>query len=118
MYEQIKRISINMGCHQLPERSFFFRGKKFPVCARCTGVAIGQFSTIILFFFTININLFISMLFMLVMFIDWFVQYKFNIESTNGRRLITGILGGAGLTALYLKIIVVSYNQVSLLLNI
>jgi uncharacterized membrane protein len=25
-------------CHQRPERSFFFDGHQFPVCARCTGL--------------------------------------------------------------------------------
>ena len=27
-------------CHRIPERSFFFRGHQFPVCARCTGFYI------------------------------------------------------------------------------
>jgi uncharacterized membrane protein len=25
-------------CHQLPDRSFFWGGQQFPVCARCTGL--------------------------------------------------------------------------------
>jgi uncharacterized membrane protein len=25
-------------CHQMPERSFFWDGHQFPVCARCTGL--------------------------------------------------------------------------------
>ena len=28
-------------CHQLPERSFHFRGAQLPVCARCVGLYLG-----------------------------------------------------------------------------
>ena len=27
-------------CHQRPERSFFWEGHQFPVCARCTGLYV------------------------------------------------------------------------------
>ena len=27
-------------CHQIPERSFFWAGQQFPVCARCTGLYV------------------------------------------------------------------------------
>lgn len=36
----------------------------------------------------------IAVVFSLIMFADWFVQYKFHYESNNIRRLITGLLCG------------------------
>ncbi|MBQ7242777.1 MAG: DUF2085 domain-containing protein [Bacilli bacterium] len=27
--------------HQLPNRSFFFHGRQFPLCARCSGILLG-----------------------------------------------------------------------------
>lgn len=30
-------------CHQLPERSFFWGDRQFPVCARCTGLYLSGF---------------------------------------------------------------------------
>lgn len=43
LLEFIRILGNNSGCHQLAERSFFYKGYQFPVCARCTGVTIGQF---------------------------------------------------------------------------
>lgn len=42
IYERLMQIGRSSGCHQLPERSFFYNGKQFPVCARCTGAIVGQ----------------------------------------------------------------------------
>lgn len=88
------------GCHRMPERSFFFRGHQFPVCARCTGVAIGQFSAIIINFIKpVSPHLAISLLG--IMGIDWGVQ-EFGIkESNNTKRFVTGLLGGFGLFSIY-----------------
>lgn len=93
IYEKIMLIGKATGCHQLPERSFFYHGKQFPVCARCTGVFIGQILGVLLFK-SGEISSLTAVLFCLIMFVDWFVQYKFHRESNNVRRLITGFMCG------------------------
>ena len=35
-------LQILFGCHARPDRSFFFRGRQFPICARCTGELVGM----------------------------------------------------------------------------
>src|SRR4051812_167741 len=35
-------------CHQRPDRSFFWQGHQFPVCARCTGIYLsGAFAIVV-----------------------------------------------------------------------
>lgn len=36
------------GCHRIPERCFFIRGRQFHVCARCTGLITGLPSSVLL----------------------------------------------------------------------
>lgn len=88
-------------CHRKPERSFFFRGHQFPVCARCTGFYITVFLYFIYtFYYYINYNLVILIIAILLLVpagIDGFTQlFKFR-ESTNFLRLVTGLMGGLGL---------------------
>lgn len=93
-------IGEHSGCHRMPDRSFFWRGRQFPVCARCTGVCIGQSAAILINLFT-NISYLVSVLFLSIMGLDWAAQeYKLK-ASTNYRRLFTGLLGGFGLYNLY-----------------
>ncbi len=89
-------LGTNTGCHQMPERSFFIKGYQFPVCARCTGVLIGYLLGVVLHF-AIGTRTPYCLGACLVMFLDWFFQYIKVKESTNFRRLITGILGGYGI---------------------
>lgn len=85
-----------LGCHQKPERSFFFRGKQFPVCARCTGIFVGNMLAMILYPM-VGFKLIICAIFCIIMFLDWIIQYSGIKESTNLRRLFTGVLCGYGL---------------------
>ena len=94
-----------IGCHQRPDRSFFFHGNQFPVCARCTGVIIGEFVAILLFMINIRINFFVCLAFCGIMFGDWLIQKLTILESTNTRRLITGILGGYGYITILCKLV-------------
>lgn len=92
------------GCHRMPERSFFIRGHQFPVCARCTGVALGQ-GLAVLLNFKKDIPAALYVVFLGIMGSDWGIQTLGIKESTNGRRFITGILGGFGLFNLYCIVI-------------
>ena len=92
------------GCHQRADRSFFVKGWQFPLCARCTGVVIGQ---------TVGTFVALKRKFPLktafagcyAMLFDWTLQYLKIKESTNKRRFLTGIAGGFGLVIFWGRIL-------------
>ncbi len=88
------------GCHQRADRSFFIRGWQFPVCARCTGVIIGQAAGTAVGLRK-KIPLCVSAICCEATLLDWSLQQAGIKQSTNLRRFVTGILGGFGLTAVY-----------------
>jgi len=98
-------LGAHLGCHQLPERSFYFRNYQFPVCARCCGALIGEIAALTALFFKFKIPLYADFILMGTMFTDWFIQFIGILESNNIRRLITGILGGYGCWSLFFKTI-------------
>jgi len=100
-----------IGCHQLPERSFFLNGTQFPVCARCTGVLLAQTITGVLAIAGHFGSFLVGALLMAPMGIDWAVQYSGIQESTNVRRFVTGLLGGAGYMTLFVNVVVVIGNK-------
>ena len=104
-------------CHQMPERSFFFKGYQFPLCARCTGIALGYIVALVCLPFCALSRKgvrrgascghvsrrFVAL--MLPLAIDGTVQYFTPYESTNFRRVVSGFLYGFSFTSLILYII-------------
>ena len=111
------RFGHRLGCHQMPERGFTIKGYQFPVCARCTGVIIGQIVEIVLLCFGIDMGLLPAIIMLAIMGIDWLVQFAKIKESTNIRRLITGIAGGIALTYIYFRIIKLIIENVEKILK-
>ena len=109
---KLMNFGHRLGCHQMEERSFHFKGYQFPVCARCTGVFVGEIIAIILLLLGIKINIFVSIALLLIMGFDWFIQYIKLLQSTNIRRVITATLAGIGLTFIYYYLIVFIINIV------
>ena len=104
IHKKLMTVGKWAGCHQRSDRSFFVGAYQFPVCARCTGVLVGQIAAIPLFF-VIRPPASILVLFCGVMFLDWLLQDLQVRESTNIRRLITGGLAGYALMTIYILII-------------
>lgn len=87
-------LRIFFGCHARADRSFFYHGRQFPICARCTGELIGILAGIPIAVF-IGYAGIPAMLFMMApMVADGFIQLLTSYESNNYRRLWTGILFG------------------------
>jgi len=93
-----------VACHRRAERSFFWKGKQFPVCARCTGIYLGYLSFPIFNFDIFHLSSFLSTLLILPTVIDGLSQAFMNRESTNLIRITTGILSGVGAMALVVNI--------------
>lgn len=93
------------GCHQMPERSFRYKGKQFLVCARCFGAFVGYVAGFVIYQFY-TAPLWLLAVFCGVMFFDWLLQRLDILESTNVRRLLTGIPCGFALMQMHLGVIV------------
>ena len=99
MYCRLFRLCGRLGCHQRPDRSFFLRGRQFPLCARCTGMFAGYAAGFLTVCFCLppwplGAVCLLPMLFVL------FAQNALGRESTNIRRAVTGFAAGWGVLAL------------------
>lgn len=89
-------------CNKNPSRSIIINGFCFPLCFRCLAITLTLFLFIPFFLFSFTrLNkklLILAIICLLIGFLDGLLQYGFNIMSTNTRRVITGILGGFGIS--------------------
>ncbi|MFR5190705.1 MAG: DUF2085 domain-containing protein, partial [Clostridia bacterium] len=71
------RLGNRCGCHQREDRSFHIKGWQFPICSRCTGILIGQIIGILLYGIgRIRVPFWLDFVFLSIMFIDWYIQYR------------------------------------------
>ena len=97
-------LAIMCFCHCDPRRSFFYKGKQFPVCARCTGILFGYLVGILAAVTTHLAYRGWIPLAVLPMALDGGLQALWGKESTNLRRLFTGVLGGVGIVYLLVNL--------------
>jgi Predicted membrane protein len=93
-----------LTCHQMYERSFNYKGYQFPVCARCTGIFVGNIIGVFLYIINIKISIIAGLTLILIMAIDGLIQLFKIKASTNKRRFITGILAGIGYICILVNI--------------
>lgn len=93
-------LPIIFGCHCKPERSLFFRGRQFPICARCTGELVGILAGLACCFF-FRPPVWVCILLMIPMVTDGLIQRLTAYESNNIKRVATGCLFGFGLWMLF-----------------
>ena len=105
LWLKLMRIGKRTGCHQMPERSFYYKGWQFPLCARCTGVLLGNIAAIAGAFIFVPV-FWVFLAGCAIMFLDWLLQRIGLLESTNTRRLVTGILGGYSLFSIMYVVVI------------
>lgn len=111
MWILLMDIGAKYGCHQNPKRSFFLKGYQFPVCARCTGILLIK-PLAWLFNFKKKVSWIVGFALLVPMIIDGSIQYIFHIESTNKRRLVTGLLAGFGISTIRINIVRILFKMV------
>jgi uncharacterized membrane protein len=92
-------LALFFGCHQKKERSYHLKDFYLPLCARCSGILIGIYLSILVFLF--NFDVLWILLLMLPLLIDGVIQRLSNYESKNLIRLFTGMLFAPGFVVLY-----------------
>lgn len=99
---RIKAVGKKPLCNMRPDRAPRWLGYSFPLCWRCTSII---FTMVLLGMgagerLPLPVHWLMISLLLLPVALDGIAQYKFNVESTNFRRVVTGFFAGAGLEML------------------
>ncbi len=96
--------SFSYVCHQNPDRSYKLLENQMLICSRCTGIYTGIVITNIIVLISkrlkkifSQIDVKTSVIFLVPITIDWFINFLFNVDSGNFVRFITGFLSGFAL---------------------
>lgn len=88
----------------MPDRSFFLFGYQLPVCARCTGIIVGEILSIA-FSFGLDLEPLVLIFLMVPMMIDGVIQLKTSYISTNPKRFLSGLMFGYGFLSLLIFLV-------------
>lgn len=98
--EKKEKSIILCVCHHHPDRSFYFYGIGNYLCARCLGILVGGLTSILVIIEKVFPQPLILIIFLIPLIFDGTIQAFTNYESTNIRRLVTGLLFGYAITSL------------------
>lgn len=119
MYQKISKfLRIFFMCHCRADRSFFYKGNQFPICARCTGELIGILFAIPFIFIFKNISWVYIIMLGLPLIIDGTIQLFTKYESNNLKRVITGFLFGIALMFILVKIHFMAFGHALKIISI
>lgn len=96
-------FDICFTCHKRPERSFHYKGKPFPICARCTGLGVGYLLSFAVLLIVGLFQWWLIPLLILPTTIDGMGQLFGKWQSNNIRRFVTGVPAGIGIFFLFFK---------------
>lgn len=102
------------GCHQMAERSFFFRGYQFPLCARCTGIFLGHIIGFVLYLAGLWIPFSILLLMWVPCAVDGLVQKYTKYVSNNLKRIVTGVLVGISYVYILFSLLFILLENISI----
>lgn len=105
-----KYLPVIFGCHCREERTLSYNGKKFPICARCTGELVGIIFGILANIY-VKFSMYTYLILLIPMIMDGTIQLKTKYESTNRKRFITGFLFGYGLISIFIVTSLLAYNS-------
>lgn len=88
-------------CHQREDRSFHAGIRKWPVCARCSGIYLALLPALVIASVLAS-NPILGAFLLLPLVIDGVTQLFTRYESNNALRFITGVLWSAGWALLVL----------------
>ncbi|HEX8031493.1 MAG TPA: DUF2085 domain-containing protein [Vicinamibacterales bacterium] len=92
------RLAFRMMCHGLERRCLELFDVPMPICARCTGIYLGLFAGVLLFwlvpFLRERVMRNVAVAAILPLAIDGLTQLTGLRESTNSLRMATGLIAG------------------------
>jgi uncharacterized membrane protein len=98
--EHLELLGKKPLCNKKAERAPWILNFCFPLCWRCTSIIIGYVlgSILQVSFLGGRSYLFLGSMLSTPCFVDYYLQQKGKLESTNFRRILTGLLAGIGIS--------------------